>query len=115
MWLAFVVTIIVCADRGQLRAFLGWVNSLPLGDKAGHFFLLGVMALLLNHALAYRTCSIRFARVQLGGLVILVLITLEGFSQLWFTSRTFDLGDLLANGLGILAAECFARWRERHR
>lgn len=92
-----------------MRAFLGWVNSLPLGDKAGHFFLLGVMALLLNHALAYRTCSIRFTRVQLGGLVILVLITVEEFSQLWLTSRTFDLGDLFANGLGILAAECFAR------
>lgn len=87
------------------------MNNLPLGDKAGHFFLLGVMALLLNHALAYRICPIRFTRVQLDGLVIFVLITLEEFSQLWFSSRTFDLGDLLANGLGILAAECFARWR----
>ena len=115
MWLAFVVTIIVCADRGGLRSFLGWVNSLPLGDKAGHFFLLGVMALLLNHALAYRACSIRLTRVQLGGFVIFVLITLEEFSQLCFTSRTFDVGDLFANGLGILAAECFARWRERER
>lgn len=111
MWLAFVVAIIASADRGGLRSFLTWVNSLPLGDKAGHFFLLGVMALLLNHALAYRTCSIRFTRVQLGGLMILVLITLEEFSQLWFTSRTFDLGDLLANGLGIFAAEWFARRR----
>ncbi len=89
------------------------MNSFPFGDKAGHSFLIGVMAFLLNHALAYRTCSIRFTRVQLGGLVILALITLEEFSQLWFTSRTFDVGDLLANTLGVLAAECFARWRSR--
>lgn len=89
------------------------MNSLPLGDKAGHFFLLGVMALLLNHAMEYRTCSLRFTRVQPGGLVILALITLEEFSQLWFSSRTFDLGDLLANTLGVLAAEGFARWRSR--
>ena len=89
------------------------MNSFPFGDKAGHLFLIGVMAFLLNHALAYRTCSIRFTRVQLGGMVILALITLEEFSQLWFSSRTFDVGDLLANTLGVLAAEWFARWRSR--
>lgn len=89
------------------------MNSFPFGDKAGHFFLIGVMAFLLNHAFAYRAYPIRTARVQLGGFIVAVVMTLEEFSQLWFSSRTFDLGDLLANTLGVLAAEGFARWRSR--
>lgn len=113
LWLAFVVTIIVCADRGGLRTFLGWVNSLPLGDKAGHLFLIGVMAFLLNHALAYRVFSLGALSLQRGGLIIGAVMTLEEFSQLWFTSRTFDLGDLLANSLGVLVAELLVRARRR--
>ena len=87
------------------------MNSFPFGDKAGHFFLIGVMACLLNQALAYRSQPIRTTRVQLGGLIVAVVMTVEEFSQLWFSSRTFDPGDLLANVLGVLVAEGFARWR----
>jgi len=113
LWLAFVATIIVFANRGQARAFLGWVNSLPLGDKAGHLFLIGVMAFLLNHALACRVFPIGPLRLLQGGLIIGVVMTLEEFSQLWFSSRTFDLGDLLANFLGVLLAELLMRARRR--
>ncbi len=104
---------IVFADRGRGRAFFGWINSFPLGDKAGHFFLIGVMAFLLNHALAYRTAPVNGSRLQLGGLIVGVVITFEEFSQLWFSSRTFDAGDLLANWFGVLAAELLARTKTR--
>ena len=104
---------IVFADRGTARAFFDWINSFPLGDKAGHFFLIGVMAFLLNHALAYRTAPINRSHPQLGGLIVGVVITLEEFSQLWFASRTFDAGDLLANWIGILVAELLVRARAR--
>lgn len=104
---------IVFADRGKARAFFGWIDSFPLGDKAGHFFLIGVMAFLLNHALAFRTAPINRSRLQLGGLIVGVLITLEEFSQLWFSSRTFDTGDLLANWIGVLVAELLVRAKAR--
>ena len=113
LWLAFVVTVIVFADRGKARSFFGWINSIPLGDKAGHFFLVGVMACLLNHALVHHTFAVGQALMQQGGLLVGVGMTLEEISQLWFTSRTFDAGDLLANFLGVLAAELLARARTR--
>ena len=71
------------------------------------------MALLLNHALAYRTAPINRAHLQLGGLIVGVVITLEEFSQLWFATRTFDAGDLIANWLGVLVAELLARAKVR--
>ncbi len=105
--------VIICADRRQLGGFFRWVNGIPFGDKAGHFFLIGVLALLLNHALSYRVHRIRDGHWQLGGLVVFLIITVEEFSQLWFSSRTFDLGDLAANAVGVLAAEWIARRRKR--
>lgn len=102
---------IVFADRGKARAFFGWINSFPLGDKAGHFFLIGVMAFLLNHAMAYHTAPINRSHLQLGGLIVGVVITFEELSQLWLASRTFDAGDLLANWLGVFVAELLVRSR----
>jgi polysaccharide biosynthesis protein VpsQ len=108
-WLAFVGGVIVCADTGRMRGFLGWVNSLPLGDKAGHFVLIGTMAHLLNYALCFRTWRIGKWPLQSGGLVILALITAEEFSQIWIPGRTFDAGDLVANGIGVVLADVVAR------
>ncbi len=111
LWLGFVAGVIICADRRLLGWFFGWVNGIPFGDKAGHFFLIGVLAMLLNHALSYQVHRISRWQWQRGGLVVLLVMTMEEFSQLWFSSRSFDVGDLLANALGVLAAEWIARRR----
>ena len=108
-WLILVGSVIVCADRGVLRGFFGWINGLPFGDKAGHIFLIGIMAHLLNGALAGRTAGLCSFRWQQGGLVIAVVMTIEEITQIWIPSRTFDWGDLMANYVGILVAECISR------
>ena len=72
-----------------------------------------MMAILLNHALACRVFPIGRSRLQLGDLIVGMLITLEEFSQLWVSSRTFDAGDLIANWLGVLVAELLARAKAR--
>ena len=92
-----------------MRRFLGWVNSLPFGDKAGHFVLIGTMAYLLNYALRFKVLSVGRLAPQLGGLLVLTVITLEEFSQIWIPGRTFDVGDLVANSLGVAVAELAAR------
>ncbi len=92
-----------------MRGFLGWVNSLPFGDKAGHFVLIGTMAHLLNFALRFKVLSVGRLGSQLGGLLVLTVITGEEFSQIWIPGRTFDLGDLVANSLGVAVAELVAR------
>lgn len=109
IWLIFVGGVIVCADRGVLRGFFRWINSIPFGDKAGHVFLIGIMAHLLNCAMAGRTFGIGRSRWQLGGLIVAAVMTIEEISQIWIPSRTFDFGDLAANYAGVLLAE----WRAR--
>lgn len=71
------------------------------------------MACLLNHALAYRVFRAGRWSLQLGGLTVGVVMSLEEVSQIWFSSRTFDTGDLLANGLGVLVAELWVRAKAR--
>ena len=101
--------VIFCADSGALRGLFRWINSVPFGDKVGHVFLIGIMAHLLNRALAGRCLRVSKTRWQMGGLIVAVLMTIEEFTQIWIPSRTFDWGDLLANYAGVIVAEWLAR------
>lgn len=108
-WLLVVAAAVLCADRGWLPQVFGQVNRIPGADKTGHFVLIGILAWLANRALGYRTCPLGPGRVHLGGVIVLVLITLEEVSQIWIPTRTFDWGDLAANYAGILCAEILSR------
>jgi len=51
-WLAilfalFIILIIILADTGNL-GILNVINRIPFADKAGHFILYGILALLIN-------------------------------------------------------------------
>lgn len=110
-WLAilftlFIVLVIVLADAGLLARYVGFVYQVPWGDKAGHFILYGMLALLLNLALfrARPDQSPKRLAVQCG-LILALLIGLEEFSQQFFANRTFDLIDLTFSYLGVF---CFS-------
>lgn len=98
----FIILIIVLADLGKLGV-LQIVNQIPLGDKAGHFILYGILALLINLTL-FRSVPLQSRRwvAVISGLILAVLIGLEEFSQRNFSSRTFSLGDLTASYLGVM-------------
>lgn len=107
-WLAilftlFILLIVVLADAGMLAQHVGFVYQFPWGDKAGHFILYGILALLLALAL-FRTFpdqSPKRLAVKCG-LVLALLIGLEEFSQQFFANRTFDLIDLTFGYLGVV-------------
>lgn len=98
----FILLIIVLADLGKL-GILGFINSIPYADKAGHFILYGILALLINLSLL-RSLPERSPKriVVLTSSCLLLLIGIEEFSQRFFTGRTFSLADLAASYLGIL-------------
>ena len=50
--------------------------------------------------------------IPIAAIGLTVLATVEEFAQLWVTTRTFDLLDLVCNGIGI-AIGCW--WCCRHR
>ena len=47
------------------------------------------------------------------GLAVGMIMSVEEVSQIWFSSRTFDPGDLFANLLGVLVAELLVRAKAR--
>jgi polysaccharide biosynthesis protein VpsQ len=90
--------IIFVADTKSTRYVLKFVGNIPFGDKLGHFFLIGIFAFLLNLSLDCR----KVWRVLIGSLIVLAIVTLEEFSQIFIRGRSFDLTDLVADFLGIL-------------
>jgi polysaccharide biosynthesis protein VpsQ len=98
----FIILIIVLADLGKL-GILQTLNQIPLGDKAGHFILYGILIFLVNLTLFRSSPFQSRTRIAVtSDLILALLIGLEEFSQRNFPSRTFDLGDLTASYLGLL-------------
>ena len=98
----FILLIIVLADLGKLGIF-GTLNSIPYGDKAGHFILYGILTLLLDLTLIQARPHQSPKRIILStGLILALLIGVEEFSQQFFANRTFSLIDLLFSYLGVI-------------
>ncbi len=98
----FIATIIILADIGLLKKQLGWLHSIPFGDKVGHVTLYGVLSALFINALRFRVVKIWRAKCYLGALIIAIFAIAEECTQLLLSSRKFDGYDLIANLLGIL-------------
>jgi polysaccharide biosynthesis protein VpsQ len=98
----FIILIIVLADTGNL-GILGVVYHIPYADKAGHFILYGILALLIDLTL-FRSIpdQNRILVVAISGLILFLLIGIEELSQRSFSNRTFSLGDLSASYLGVI-------------
>jgi len=60
--------------------------------------LYGIMAMLLNFGLGYKK---RWG-MQVGAMSVILFATLEEFSQMFIPVRTFDVGDLMADLLGVV-------------
>jgi VanZ family protein len=101
----FIVLIIVLADLGRL-GILGYFNRLPFGDKAGHFILYGILALLMHLSLLRSQSTLlrksRMRTIWVSSFLLMVLIGLEEFSQQFFAKRSFDLVDLSFSYLGVI-------------
>src|SRR5574341_134931 len=98
----FILLIIILADQGRL-GILKVINRIPLGDKAGHFTLYGILTLLLDLTLIRsfpkRSPSLL---VAVMGLILILIIGLEEYSQQFFAERTFDLVDLSFSYMGVV-------------
>lgn len=105
-YLAFIIAVVYLANTHRLLApFLSWLNRTPGADKICHFVLAGGLALAVNWFLNCRPLG----PTQLGTAICLVFAAVEETSQIWNPVRTFDLGDMAMNSLGILLIGPFAK------
>jgi hypothetical protein len=110
----FLCCLVGLADSGRGRWLFGMAESIPGGDKLGHFILFGLLAFLVN--LVMQATVVRCGRLTLlkGSAVVMGIVVAEEVSQLLFVSRSFELLDLAADLAGIwifgqLAALYFKR------
>lgn len=110
VYVLILAVIIFLADRKGTRYLLNFVGNIPYGDKLGHFLLMGIFSLLLNLVLDAKIIKIGKIRYLLGSLIVLVVVTLEEFSQIFISGRSFDWGDLIFDYAGIFLFGELARF-----
>jgi len=100
----FILWIIYAADSGANNVFLYIVDLVPYGDKVGHIWLYGCLALLLNLLLKRKVVMVKSIQVQLGSILVLGFAVLEELSQGFFATRSLDGWDLVGDVLGVYIA-----------
>jgi len=116
LFFIFCVAVIVLADSGNLPRPIRAIYDFPNGDKLGHFILFGVLTFFITRAFlsAFPSKPRGWATLSIG-LILALLIGLEEFSQKFFSTRSFDLVDLLASYTGIVTFAFLAFYWKRPR
>ncbi len=104
-FIAFIITIIVIADRGEGARWWSFIDRIPHGDKLGHLGLIGTLSLLCNLAFSAGKPARFITRTTL---VLLVLLTLEELAQAFIPTRTCDFFDWLADLAGLALGQITA-------
>jgi polysaccharide biosynthesis protein VpsQ len=94
--------LIILANTGILEPLLELTKKFPHSDKIAHFFLAGILTLMLNIALNCTYWQLGKFRLLKASIIVLIFATLEEGSHYFLQHRTFDLLDLLADYLGIM-------------
>ncbi|WP_286747739.1 VanZ family protein [Aquabacterium sp. UBA2148] len=109
--MALLAWVILQANTGErhpwLDAFLRW----PAADKLGHFVLYGLLAACLDVAMRWRSIKLLQGwQLPWAGLLVLAFSFAEEASQLFTSTRSPDVLDLLANLLGVGVFCLLGRW-----
>ena len=109
-----IVVIVICANADQIPRPLEYLYAFPGGDKAGHFFLFGILSFLLNRSALVLLPKRNPARIILTiSLLLSIIVGLEEWSQFLFPARTMSLIDLSASYAGVLVFALLAYWTRR--
>ncbi|MRG95341.1 VanZ family protein [Polyangium spumosum] len=105
----YVVLLGIISGLAYARGLPLSILTTPYLDKVLHFVLLGGASFLARRA----TNDARVTRLRLptGPVVVGLAATIEECTQALVSSRTFDLGDLAANLLGVIVFGWLARPR----
>ena len=100
-FLGFIIWIIYLANTGGTSIFFELIKHIPYGDKVGHCLLFGTLTFLANITLKFKTIKLGRFSVYIGSCLVAVFVLGEEISQGFIPSRTLDIADLMADGVGI--------------
>lgn len=113
LYASFLLVVVLLADSGRLPTFAQYLHDLPHADKVIHFLLFGTLALCTNATL---TGSRRWSctrAVVAGSILIALIATLDEGTNLLVAHRSWSLGDLAANYLGVICLGVVPLWGRR--
>jgi hypothetical protein len=102
VFVILLIGMIIVANLGLEPAVLVFINEIPGGDKIGHFILMGLLSLFVNLSVGVKTTSIKSQSFLTGSLIVILIVVVEEFSQLFLRHRGFELLDLLFDTAGIV-------------
>jgi polysaccharide biosynthesis protein VpsQ len=103
-FIGFFVWIVAIADKADGVPWWSFIHQIPLGDKLGHFGLVGVLSLLCNLAFT-RWESARPRLITRTTGVLLIVLSLEELSQGFIPHRHLDFFDWLADLAGLAVGQ----------
>ena len=106
----FISFIIYLADTANYNFAFRMIGNIPNGDKLMHGLLYGVMALLLNYGLNFKSKKIFGFNMQIGAIIVLTFAGVEEITQYWLPSRTCDFFDFVADVVGVVL---FSLWSKK--
>ncbi len=99
--LAALVGVSIVAYLGKLPPWLPNVGGV---DKVGHFFMFGSVAFFADGAFGYRPLGRALAWPRFAPVLLWVPTAIDEWAQRFSPHRSSELGDLLADALGIVLA-----------
>lgn len=114
-WLSIIlgvilIFIVIVANLGLGPAVFPFIYLIPGLDKAGHFILMGVLSFLINSVMSASRVNIFSVDLLKGSLIVIVIATIEEFSQLFLKFRAFSILDLFFDYSGIIIFGYFAAY-----
>lgn len=90
---------------------VGLFNKIPLFDKWVHIGMFTILVYLF--ALAFRTIirSHGWVLPLIAGIALSYGIAMEFVQKYWIPNRSFDVTDILADGIGCCIGWWFTRWQ----
>ncbi|MFT4927528.1 MAG: VanZ family protein [Phenylobacterium sp.] len=104
LFCCFVGWIIYLANTGQASPFFKLVRTIPYGDKVGHMLIFGLLTLGFNVMSKFKVFTLIRLKMFVGTTLVASFALLEELSQHFVASRILDMGDLLADVIGISLA-----------
>jgi VanZ family protein len=108
IFIVLLILIVIVANLGLSPQFFPFIYQIPWGDKLGHFILMGLLSFLLNmitNAPRIQVFSLDILKISL---IVMIIVTIEEFSQLILKYRGFSPLDLIFDYTGIFIFGRFA-------
>lgn len=104
-YITLIPIIIIDANVGHGNITFEFLKYIPGKDYTGHVFLFCGFTIALNYLLKCKRGNFLYGQnLLLSNGIVFCFLVIEEVSQLWISTRVFEIADIISGALGILLA-----------